>query len=66
MKLGLVLGLTIGFPDKRAALRAPSLTSLPDAIITKAYLPILVTGRIFGALAGWAAGRWGADLAEAG
>jgi hypothetical protein len=34
------------------------LTSLPDAIITKAYLPILITGLVFGALAGWAVGRW--------
>ena len=34
------------------------LTSLPDAIITKASLPILITGLIFGALAGWAVGRW--------
>ena len=34
------------------------LTSLPDAIITKAYLPILITGVVFGALAGWAVGRW--------
>jgi len=36
------------------------LISVPDAIITKAYVPILVTGMIFGALAGWAAQRWGA------
>ena len=35
------------------------LTSLPDAIITKAYAPILVTGILFGALAGWIVGRWG-------
>lgn len=35
------------------------LTSLPDAIITKAYVPILVTGIVFGALAGWIVGRWG-------
>ena len=34
------------------------LTSLPDAIITKAYVPILVTGTIFGALSGWIVGRW--------
>src|SRR5262245_37307296 len=34
------------------------LTSLPDAIITKAYAPILITGVVFGALAGWAVGRW--------
>jgi hypothetical protein len=36
------------------------LTSLPDAIITKATVPIMVTGVIFGALAGWIVGRWGA------
>ena len=35
------------------------LTSLPDAIITKAYAPIMVTGILFGALAGWIVGRWG-------
>jgi hypothetical protein len=35
------------------------LTSLPDAIITKAYLPIVMTGLIFGAVAGWVVGRWG-------
>jgi hypothetical protein len=36
------------------------LISIPDAIITKAYLPIIVTGLIFGALAGWAARAWAA------
>ena len=36
------------------------LTSIPDAIITKAYAPIMTTGVLFGALAGWIAGRWGA------
>ena len=34
------------------------LTSLPDALITKAYVPIMVTGVIFGAIAGWAVARW--------
>lgn len=34
------------------------LTSLPDAIITKAYAPIIVTGLIFGAIAGWIVGRF--------
>ena len=29
------------------------LTSLPDAIITKAYVPIMATGVVFGAIAGW-------------
>ena len=34
------------------------LTSLPDALITKAYVPIMVTGVIFGAIAAWAVARW--------
>ena len=34
------------------------LTSLPDAIITKAYAPIMITGVIFGAIGGWTVGRW--------
>ena len=35
------------------------LTSLPDAIITKAFVPIIVTGVIFGAIAGFVVGKWG-------
>ena len=38
------------------------LTSVPDAIITKAYAPILVTGTVFGAVAGWIVGRWAPSL----
>ena len=38
------------------------LTSVPDAIITKAYAPILVTGIVFGAIAGWVVGRWAPPL----
>ena len=34
------------------------LTSLPDAIITKASVPVMVTGVVFGAVAGWIVGRW--------
>lgn len=34
------------------------LVSLPDAIITKAYGPILGTGLAGGLIIGWAAGRW--------
>jgi hypothetical protein len=33
------------------------LTSLPDAIITKAYAPIMITGVIFGLIAGWIVSR---------
>lgn len=39
------------------------LTSLPDAIITKAYLPIMVTGVVFGAVCGWVVGRWAVPVA---
>jgi hypothetical protein len=35
------------------------LISLPDAFALKAYVGILGTGLIFGALAGWAAQMWG-------
>ena len=34
------------------------LISLPDAVITKAYVPILVVGAIVGALIGWLSGRY--------
>lgn len=36
------------------------LISLPDAVITKAYAPILATGLIGGLAIGWAAGRFAA------
>ena len=38
------------------------LTSLPDAIITKATVPIMVTGVLFGAIAGWVVGRWASPM----
>ena len=38
------------------------LTSIPDAIVTKAYAPILITGVVFGAIAGWVVGRCAAVL----
>jgi hypothetical protein len=44
---GWATGLVVGF-----------LISLPDAIITKKYVPILVVGIVGGALIGWAAARW--------
>jgi hypothetical protein len=43
-----------------AGILAGLLTSIPDAIVTKAYAPILGTGVIFGAVAGWVVGRWAA------
>ena len=44
---GWAIGATVGL-----------LVSLPDAIITKAYVPILATGLIGGLAIGWAAGRY--------
>jgi hypothetical protein len=35
------------------------LVSLPDAVITKSYGPILITGLLFGAVAGWVGHTWG-------
>jgi hypothetical protein len=38
------------------------LTSIPDAIVTKASAPILITGVMFGAIAGWVVGRLAGPL----
>lgn len=34
------------------------LVSLPDAVITKAYAPIITTGLVGGLVIGWASGRF--------
>ena len=34
------------------------LVSLPDAVITKAYGPIIVVGVVGGAIIGWTSGKW--------
>ena len=34
------------------------LVSIPDAVTTKVYAPIIGTGLVFGALAGWAGRAW--------
>jgi hypothetical protein len=36
------------------------LISLPDAVITKAYVPIISVGIVGGAILGWVAGRFAA------
>jgi hypothetical protein len=43
-----VIGLTFGL-----------LLSLPAAVITKAYAPILITGVLGGTIIGFVIGRWG-------
>ena len=45
-------------PSVVAGIVVGILTSMPDAIITKSYGPILGTGVVFGAIAGWVVGRW--------
>ena len=49
---GWVIGLVFGL-----------LLSLPDAIVTKAYLPILMSGAIGGAIIGGLSQGWGARVA---
>jgi len=34
------------------------LVSLPDAVITKKYVPIIAVGVVGGLLIGWASGKW--------
>jgi hypothetical protein len=45
-------------PPVLAGILVGILTSLPDAIITNAAVPIMLTGVLFGAIAGWIVGRW--------
>ena len=47
-RIGWATGLVIGL-----------LLSLPDAIVTKAYAPILVIGTLGGAVIGWVLSRFG-------
>ena len=65
--IGVVIGAIIGAPQVDA-LRLPPwaiglvaglLLSAADAVITKAYAPILVLGAVGGAVIGWIVGRFG-------
>jgi hypothetical protein len=67
LAIGVVIGAAVGAPQVEA-LRLPSwaiglaaglLLSAADAVITKAYAPILVLGAIGGAVIGWLVGRFG-------
>jgi hypothetical protein len=59
--IGFFIGTSsLPLPPIAAGALVGFLVSLPDAIITKAYVPILVLGTIFGALIGWAVSAWGA------
>jgi hypothetical protein len=67
LAIGIVTGAVIGAPQVDA-LRVPPwvvglgvgvLLSAADAVITKAYAPILVLGAIGGAVMGWVIDRFG-------
>ena len=67
LAIGIVIGAVSGTPQIDA-LRLPPwvvglgvglLLSAPDAVITKAYAPILVLGAVGGAIIGWLVGRFG-------
>ena len=67
LAIGVVIGAVIGSPQLDT-LRLPAwsiglliglLLSAADAVITKAYVPILVLGALGGALIGWIVGRVG-------
>jgi hypothetical protein len=58
--IGFVIGIsTLPLPAYAGGALIGLLVSLPDAVITKAYAPILIFGTVFGALIGLAVGAWG-------
>jgi hypothetical protein len=65
--IGVILGALIGSPQLTSlglsgwliGGAVGLLLSLPDAIITKAYAPILIIGTIGSAVIGWVITRWG-------
>jgi hypothetical protein len=60
--IGFVIGAArLPLPGWASGLVFGLLLSLPDAIITKAYAPILVLGAIGGTLVGFVVERWGSE-----
>jgi hypothetical protein len=67
LAIGVIIGAAIGSPQLMSGGFSPWITgaaigmlvSLPDAIITRAYAPILVIGTVGGAAIGWIVGKWG-------
>jgi hypothetical protein len=58
--IGFVIGAAhLPLPGWASGLVLGLLLSLPDAIITKAYIPILVLGAIGGAVIGAVVEKWG-------
>ena len=60
--IGVVIGASVlPFPGWLTGLLFGLLLSLPDAIITKAYAPILGLGSIGGLIIGFVVARWGSS-----
>jgi hypothetical protein len=63
--IGVVIGMSVGAPQVSnippwlLGLLIGVVVSAPDAVITKAYVPILALGAIGGAIIGFIVGRWG-------
>ena len=58
--LGFVIcNIRLPWPGWAVGLLLGVLLSLPDAIITKALAPILITGAVGGLIIGWIAARFG-------
>jgi hypothetical protein len=58
--VGFVIGAAhLNLPPWAQGLVFGLLLSLPDAIITKAYAPILVLGTVGGTIIGFVVGKWG-------
>jgi hypothetical protein len=58
--VGFVIGAThLNLPAWAQGLVFGCLLSLPDAIITKAFVPIMVMGAVGGLLIGVVVGKWG-------
>jgi len=58
--IGFVIGAArLPLPSWATGLVFGILLSLPDAIITKAFAPILILGAVGGLIIGWIIGKWG-------
>ena len=58
--LGTICGLVLPWPSWAQGLIFGILLSLPDAIITKTYAPILILGAVGGVIIGLIVGKSGA------
>ena len=60
--IGFVIGTArLALPSWGSGLIFGVLLSMPDAIITKAFAPILISGAVGGTIIGLVVGKWGKD-----